>query len=90
MDLKLYFDGGSRGNPGIAGCGWHLETFDGVFVSDGYKFVGTNSTNNEAEYKGLLHGLKSIDPKNCGKLIIYGDSKLVINQTKGVWNTKAS
>jgi ribonuclease HI len=84
----LHFDGGSRGNPGPGGCGWVLCK-GGVEIYAGMAPLG-RCTNNYAEYKGLEQGLMSAIDKNYKTLTVYGDSLLVINQTTGNWNCKAS
>ena len=48
----LRFDGGSRGNPGIAGSGSVIYNNQGHEVWYGYHFVGSTHTNNQAEYDG--------------------------------------
>ena len=50
-DYTLHFDGGSRGNPGLGGCGWVLRK-GGVEIYAGMAPLG-KCTNNYAEYKGL-------------------------------------
>ena len=47
--FQLWFDGGSRGNPGHAGAGASLCREDGVEVWAGRVYLGPRSTNNEAE-----------------------------------------
>src|SRR5665648_426493 len=53
--IVMYSDGGSRGNPGPAALGVHIETLDKKYG----EFLGTK-TNNEAEYSAILFGLKKI------------------------------
>ena len=86
-DYTLHFDGGSRGNPGLGGCGWVLRK-DGVEIYAGMAPLG-KCTNNYAEYKGLEQGLISALDKNYKTLTVYGDSLLVINQTNGIWKCRA-
>lgn len=86
--MEAWFDGGSRGNPGIAGSGWVLKTLDAVVVQAGCVFVGTHHTNNEAEYTGLIAALEAARAYNATQLTVYGDSLLVINQMKGMWQVK--
>lgn len=83
MVVKLFFDGASKGNPGKAGCGWYIENSE-----KGYKFLG-NATNNQAEYQGMIEGLKTARKENILELEVYGDSKLVIEQMKGNWQVKS-
>jgi ribonuclease HI len=63
-DYMLTFDGGARGNPGPAGCGAVLSLCSssgdvGEVVWSGYEFVGECETNNVAEHRGLLLGLRA-------------------------------
>jgi ribonuclease HI len=53
--IVMYSDGGSRGNPGPAALGVYIETLDKSYG----EFLGTK-TNNEAEYAGIVFGLKKI------------------------------
>lgn len=50
--------------------------------NSGYSYVGENSTNNEAEYSGLILGLKAAVELGLKKLIVKGDSQLVIQQVR--------
>lgn len=82
--FKIQFDGGSRGNPGIAGSGCVLyqpnqsvQATDSVFLQ--------HATNNVAEYTALLIGLRLAAQHGVNDLIIEGDSKLVVEQVKGAW-----
>ena len=84
---SLYFDGGSRGNPGPSGAGYviykdHLELLYGDYPNG----IGTN---NEAEYRGIIEGMKAAVEHNITNINIYGDSLLVINQILGKWKCKA-
>ena len=56
----LRFDGGSRGNPGRAGCGFVILTSksNDTPICYDYKYLGNNVTNNYAEYNGLIMGLE--------------------------------
>jgi ribonuclease HI len=83
----LYFDGGSRGNPGIAAGAAVLQLPDAepYIVSEFMK----HATNNEAEYTGLVIGLKKAQQLGIKTLEVRGDSQLVINQVNGLWNVKS-
>lgn len=86
----IRFDGGSRGNPGIAGCGYVIYKPDSSLHIKGTYFLGNNQTNNVAEYTGLLRALESITlDEDIKELAIEGDSLLVINQLRGIWKVKA-
>lgn len=86
----LRFDGGSRGNPGVAGAGMVLYDADeGQEVWSGYSFMGDKYTNNEAEYTGILEGLRCAYAMGARSVVIQGDSLLVIKQLEGAWRVKA-
>lgn len=82
--MEGYFDGASRGNPGIAGAGALLVDDDGTVVWETARFLG-KKTNNEAEYMALILLLNAARERNVTKLKIYGDSKLVISQVSKQW-----
>jgi ribonuclease HI len=89
-DLHLLrFDGGSRGNPGIGGSGAVLLAPNGSIIQELAVFAGDYVTNNEAEYKGLLAGLKAAYVSGVKHLLVEGDSLLVINQMTKVWRIGA-
>lgn len=93
----LYFDGASRRNPhGPAGCGWVLYEMDynGAdsynSIAEGREYLGYNVSNNQAEYQGLIEGLKYIrDYINCDMLYIRGDAEIVIRQMDGEYNVNS-
>ena len=78
----MNFDGCSKGNPGISGCGAVIYCLDDE-VWSGTLFVGEKSTNNQSEYTGLLFGLQQAINMNIKNLSVKGDSLLVINQMTG-------
>jgi ribonuclease HI len=82
----LYFDGCSKGNPGPAGSG-ALIKYENIIWRD-FEYVG-NTTNNVAEYKGLILGLKQLKFLNITKVIVKGDSMLVINHMIGKYKVNA-
>ena len=53
------------------------------------QLVGTNSTNNEAEYTGLLIGLRHAVEMGVTELMVRGDSQLIIRQLKGEYKVKS-
>lgn len=83
----LTADGGSRGNPGVAGYG-AVVSENGKIVAELFEFIGIE-TNNVAEYSGLLAGLKAIHELDQHAVIeVQMDSKLVIEQMSGRWQIK--
>jgi ribonuclease HI len=55
----------------------------------GYSFVDTSATNNQAEYTGLIIGLKYAVDNQIQDLLVQGDSQLVINQMTGKYKCNA-
>ncbi|PJN01183.1 bifunctional RNase H/acid phosphatase [Streptomyces sp. CB01201] len=82
-------DGGSRGNPGPAGYGAVvLDPATGETLAEAAEFIGV-ATNNVAEYKGLIAGLRAareLDPS--ASVRVRMDSKLVVEQMSGRWKIK--
>ncbi len=63
--LEVWFDGGSRGNPGVAGAGALMFSCNEIgkqLASAHWSFIGDSSNNNEAEYGGLLCGRPLVVP----------------------------
>lgn len=90
-EYLLRFDGGSRGNPGLAGAGMVLlDPLEDLEVWSGWKFMDREATNNEAEYTGLLCGLKCARSLGVTRLQVEGDSELVVKQMLGEYAVKAS
>ena len=88
VNYTLYFDGGSRGNPGIGGSGFVIYDNNGEELESGYEYLGDGVTNNEAEYSGLINGLNTAIKMRYLSLHIKGDSKLIINHLNRVWSAK--
>jgi len=82
--VKIYFDGGSRGNPGPAAGAAYAE-FDGG--RERSCFIAS-ATNNEAEYRGLLMGIELAKELKLTHVTFLGDSKLVVMQVSGQWKAK--
>ncbi|WP_405839458.1 bifunctional RNase H/acid phosphatase [Streptomyces sp. NBC_01518] len=82
-------DGGSRGNPGPAGYGSVvIDATTGETLAEAAEYIGI-ATNNVAEYRGLLAGLRTahaLDP--AASIHVRMDSKLVVEQMSGRWKIK--
>ena len=85
----LYFDGCSKGNPGVGGAGAVLYK-DGLEVWGSSQKVGDKVTNNVAEYKGLIMGLHEVFTREIKNIVVRGDSQLVIKQMKGEYKVRSS
>ena len=88
LEYKLQFDGCSKSNPGVAGAGAVIYKYNKE-ISTKIQFVGNNSTNNMAEYTGLLIGIKEAIKLGIKELSVEGDSLLVINQMTGIYKVKS-
>ena len=85
----VYADGGSRGNPGVAGSGAVVYAADGrTVLRDIVYVVGKKATNNVAEYHGMLRGLEAARDLGARTVEVYMDSKLVVEQMSGRWKIK--
>ncbi|MFB7467167.1 bifunctional RNase H/acid phosphatase [Streptomyces sp. NPDC056224] len=82
-------DGGSRGNPGPAGYGAVvLDPATGETLAERAEYIGV-ATNNVAEYKGLLAGLRAArELASDAQVLVRMDSKLVVEQMSGRWKIK--
>ncbi len=82
--VTIYFDGGSRGNPGPA-AGAAYTDWQGGRERACYM---PSATNNEAEYRGLLMAVALAQEHGLHHVKFRGDSKLVVMQISGEWQTK--
>jgi ribonuclease HI len=85
--LIIYCDGGSRGNPGPAGLGAVIYDENKSKVFEISEFLGV-TTNNQAEYKGVLQAIKKAQELKAKELIFYLDSELIVKQMKGQYRVK--
>lgn len=86
--LHLFSDGGSRGNPGQAAIAWIIEDpVRGEVLKEGYERIGVE-TNNVAEYRALIEGLKAAEHFHPNRLICHLDSELVVKQLNGEYRVK--
>ncbi|ETO59310.1 hypothetical protein F444_22319 [Phytophthora nicotianae P1976] len=87
--LVVSFDGSARVKRGGGACSailWKLPEWTAVAAESKYL---PDLTVNEAEYQGLLLGLDLLSSLDRGRLIIHGDSNLVIRQMRGEIECKA-
>lgn len=87
MSMKLYTDGGARGNPGPAAAGIVIVDKGGNKVNQLGVYLG-ELTNNQAEYKALILGLEKAVEADISVLECYLDSELVVKQLKGEYKVK--
>ncbi|MBI0583699.1 MAG: ribonuclease HI family protein [Methanomassiliicoccus sp.] len=89
MKVKVYTDGGSRGNPGPAAFAVVITSEDGKVVKEYGRYLG-KMTNNEAEYSGAIAGLKEARAMGADEVEVISDSEVLVRQVNGVYRCKAS
>jgi ribonuclease HI len=87
LKLVVHVDGGARGNPGPAAAGAVISTPDGEVLDEVSETLGI-ATNNVAEYRGLLLGLRRARALGASEVDIYNDSELVARQLTGAYKVK--
>lgn len=86
--IKIFTDGGARGNPGPAGIGVHIEKENGETLFDLGQKIG-ETTNNVAEYSAVIAGLKwLVDNSIKEDVNFYLDSELLCRQINGIYRVK--
>ncbi|CAM0911516.1 unnamed protein product [Alopecurus aequalis] len=87
LSCILEFDGACKGNPGKSGAGVIVRRPDGSVIAQLREGLGI-ATNNAAEYRALLLGLRYAAKKGFKYIRAQGDSKLVCNQVQDIWRVK--
>ena len=82
-DVIIYTDGSSRGNPGPGGYGIIMEDCKSGFVKE-YSKGFRHTTNNRMELLAVIDALKMLK-KNKLKVLIYTDSKYVVDSVEKKW-----
>ncbi|HET6925153.1 MAG TPA: reverse transcriptase-like protein [Candidatus Saccharimonadales bacterium] len=85
--IKLFADGGSRGNPGPSASGFVILDMNDKVLLDQGVYLGV-TTNNQAEYTALKLGLEAAHKMGAQEVEVYMDSMLVVNQMKGIFKIK--
>jgi ribonuclease HI len=87
MRLSAWVDGGARGNPGPAGYGVLLRDEKGRTLLQVWGFLG-RTTNNVAEYRGLIEALTVALELGASRLEVRTDSELIQRQVTGVYKVR--
>ena len=87
--VTAYCDGGSRGNPGPAGYGVFVEGPDGERLAELSDYLG-KTTNNVAEYSGLLAALAWALEQGHRRLRVVSDSELMVKQMQGRYKVNSA
>jgi ribonuclease HI len=87
VKARLSTDGGARGNPGPAAYAYVLEAEDGTVLAAHGEAIGV-ATNNVAEYRALVEGLRKAVEVGADELEVISDSQLLVNQMRGDYKVK--
>jgi ribonuclease HI len=87
VKARLSTDGGARGNPGPAAYGYVLEADDGTVLAAHGETIGV-ATNNVAEYRAVVEGLRKALEVGVDELEVVSDSELIVHQMRGEWKIK--
>lgn len=85
--IKVYTDGGSRGNPGPAASGIVLLTPEDELIEEFGVYLG-ETTNNQAEARAVLFAIEAALKHGVKKIDFYMDSMLVCKQLLGEYKIK--
>jgi ribonuclease HI len=88
LKVVVHVDGGARGNPGPAAAAAVLsDAVSGQTVDEATEYLG-HTTNNVAEYRGLLLGLARASALGATAVEVVNDSELVAKQVNGEYKVK--
>ena len=87
MRARLSTDGGARGNPGPAAFAYVLEAEDGTVLAAHGEAIGV-ATNNVAEYRALVEGLRKAADMHVDEVEVVSDSELLVKQMRGEYKVK--
>jgi tryptophan 2,3-dioxygenase len=87
MKVVVHVDGGARGNPGPAAAAAVISTPEGEVLGDAAERIGT-ATNNVAEYRALLLGLRKARELGATDVEVVNDSELIAKQATGEYRVK--
>lgn len=87
MKLITFSDGGARGNPGPAAFGVVIKDADGKLLKQHGRYIG-ETTNNQAEYRGLVDALEHAKDMGATEVACFLDSELLVKQMNGEYKVK--
>ena len=85
--IVVNVDGASKGNPGESGIGVAIFDKDLNLINEACDYLGV-ATNNVAEYKALILGIKLSTKYNAKRILFKADSELMVKQIKGEYRVK--
>ncbi len=84
--VKLFTDGGARGNPGPAASGFVIYEGEQKIFEQGV-YLGV-TTNNQAEYGAILFGLTAARVLGATTIDVFMDSELAVRQLNRIYRVK--
>jgi ribonuclease HI len=87
LKVVVHVDGGSRGNPGPAAAAAVVSTATGEVLDEAAELLGT-ATNNVAEYRAVMLGLRRARDLGAEEVELVNDSELVAKQMTGAYKVK--
>jgi ribonuclease HI len=87
VKVVVHVDGGARGNPGPAAAAAVVTAPDGRVLDEATELLG-ETTNNVAEYRGLLLGLARAKALGADEVEAINDSELIAHQVNGRYKVK--
>jgi ribonuclease HI len=85
--IKIFTDGGARGNPGPAAIGIVIKDEHAKIIKEHAEYIG-ETTNNQAEYQALIKALELAKELKPTEIHCYLDSELVVKQMKQEYRVK--
>lgn len=85
--IKIFTDGGARGNPGPSGIGVVIYDINDNLIKQKSEFIG-HATNNQAEYKAVIAAFELLGQDKPSEINFFLDSELVVKQLKGEYKVK--
>ena len=85
--IKIFSDGGARGNPGPAGIGVAIFNSADELIGAHKKYIG-EATNNQAEYRALIAALEKASEIGAETIEVMMDSELIVKQIKREYKVK--
>jgi ribonuclease HI len=87
VKVVVHVDGGARGNPGPAAAAAVVSAPGGEVLDEATELLG-ETTNNVAEYRALLLGLRRARELGAGEVDVVNDSELIARQVTGEYKVK--
>lgn len=89
--LRIYTDGGSRGNPGPSGIGVAIHEMhgerEGKTIATLAEYLG-RATNNQAEYQAIVRAFQEARRLGADEVEVVMDSELAVKQLNGLYRVR--